>query len=510
MHPQPTTHLILGTRILQPYDQLAQLRDSLTEKERYLARIDQRITQTRALLKHLVTERHKTQASIYCHRELLHPIRRIPLELLQEIFISCLSNDQYLRPNPHKAPLSLTQVCTRWRQVSFATPTLWSSLAIQLSKGHTQKRLCLIESWLSRSGCYPISLFAYLPSADDNFIAAFFHIFNSHRHHCRNLRLTLPHWCHVPLLSVLNLGMPVAKTLQIRFLPANPGSLIPPPHQLIINRRSAPNLAVLQWSSPGLQPVILSVSFAHIHRLDVDYRLSIFDCLKIMRNCPDLVECEFRAITEWDGQTDSDGVEQPITLASLRSLALHAHMTRSFGILFDHSTFPALQALKVVDLTLEPGAGTWVQSSFDNFIARSHCALQTLQLLNVLSTEQELIQCLRWTSNSLVELRILDLKGIAIVKDGALELLTVKKNDSGEPLCVCPLLESLKLGSSLSSTDGVLANMVESRWDPRLSRSPSSKTVSYLKSINPRLDTGNHPEDIKRLDALRGKGLELS
>ncbi|KAJ7474197.1 hypothetical protein FB451DRAFT_1035199, partial [Mycena latifolia] len=59
----------------------------------------------------------------------LSPIRRIPSEILAEIFLMCrddaLSALPYSVADPRQAPMLLGHVSSRWRQVSHSSPRLW-------------------------------------------------------------------------------------------------------------------------------------------------------------------------------------------------------------------------------------------------------------------------------------------------------------------------------------------------------------------------------------------------
>jgi len=62
----------------------------------------------------------------------LHPLRRIPNELLLTIFHACIEaeTDEIRRRLPHTSlphtPVNLGGVCTRWRRLTLQTPDLWS------------------------------------------------------------------------------------------------------------------------------------------------------------------------------------------------------------------------------------------------------------------------------------------------------------------------------------------------------------------------------------------------
>ena len=92
------------------------------------------------------------------------PISLLPVELLTRIFVECLHDDgPYLHPATYAAPLLLTLVCRRWRQIALQTTQLWCSLsAIEEYWGvltpMDEARVNRYAAWLSRSGNRPLSL----------------------------------------------------------------------------------------------------------------------------------------------------------------------------------------------------------------------------------------------------------------------------------------------------------------------------------------------------------------
>ncbi|KAJ7696683.1 hypothetical protein B0H17DRAFT_928984, partial [Mycena rosella] len=59
----------------------------------------------------------------------LSPIRRIPPEILAEVFIFCrdssLDAASYSISDPREAPMLLAHICSSWRIVCHRTPRLW-------------------------------------------------------------------------------------------------------------------------------------------------------------------------------------------------------------------------------------------------------------------------------------------------------------------------------------------------------------------------------------------------
>ncbi|EJD42276.1 hypothetical protein AURDEDRAFT_67767, partial [Auricularia subglabra TFB-10046 SS5] len=58
-------------------------------------------------------------------RGLLHPIRRVPNEVLSMIFLNLLGAERERR---YTVGLSVAGVCTCWREVALSMPSLWSSI----------------------------------------------------------------------------------------------------------------------------------------------------------------------------------------------------------------------------------------------------------------------------------------------------------------------------------------------------------------------------------------------
>ncbi|KAJ7474150.1 hypothetical protein FB451DRAFT_1466697, partial [Mycena latifolia] len=86
---------------------------------------------SRVLLSLLKLENERRLRSEYAAtlKGVLSPIRRIPSEILAEIFLVCrddaLDAFQYSVADPRRAPMLLGHVSSRWRQVSRSSPRLW-------------------------------------------------------------------------------------------------------------------------------------------------------------------------------------------------------------------------------------------------------------------------------------------------------------------------------------------------------------------------------------------------
>ena len=133
-------------------------------------------------LSRLTEKRDALQNAIRCYAIALAPIRLLPIDILQHIFLFTLPNDRNPVMSPEESPLLVSQVCSTWRQAALSAPRLWSRLHIPLV-GHAhslsrfsnhvgsisnptgsdidscmQRRRQMVEQWLARAGKTDLSI----------------------------------------------------------------------------------------------------------------------------------------------------------------------------------------------------------------------------------------------------------------------------------------------------------------------------------------------------------------
>ncbi|KAF8872628.1 hypothetical protein BD779DRAFT_331177 [Infundibulicybe gibba] len=120
-------------------------------------------------------------------------IMRMPVEIIQEIFLWCLPRGRYitgecqLPPAPMEPRLVLTHVCSTWREVAFRMPKMWTDIWINFQHpGFSVHGHSIISAWLSRSSPCPISLQVRRPPQIYDMFADFI---LSNLHMCRQLYL---------------------------------------------------------------------------------------------------------------------------------------------------------------------------------------------------------------------------------------------------------------------------------------------------------------------------------
>ncbi|KAF7376131.1 hypothetical protein MSAN_00028000 [Mycena sanguinolenta] len=143
-----------------------QIHELLEEPRKEAAALSAEIERLRALIHQLIQKRDNLEGFIHAHEALVSPVRRLPADIMAEIFAACMPPDRNAIMSAAEAPLLLCRVCRAWRDVALSTPRLWASLHT-VAHGNIradgpdsklQKVVKAIDSWLSRSGVLPLSI----------------------------------------------------------------------------------------------------------------------------------------------------------------------------------------------------------------------------------------------------------------------------------------------------------------------------------------------------------------
>ncbi|KAJ7762535.1 hypothetical protein B0H16DRAFT_1529133, partial [Mycena metata] len=171
----------LDTNYCPTDDELVGIRDLLVEPLTRLKHLEARIADLQKTIDELTEERVAVSTYVDAHRALISPVRRLPLDILQEIFMACLPTDRNCAMSMAEAPVLLGRICSSWRTLSLSTPRLWCSLHIvepmsgsvdvlgqrinsAIFKKKLAQRLETTAKWLSRSTQLPLSIsFVGLP-----------------------------------------------------------------------------------------------------------------------------------------------------------------------------------------------------------------------------------------------------------------------------------------------------------------------------------------------------------
>ncbi|KAJ3522304.1 hypothetical protein NMY22_g11948 [Coprinellus aureogranulatus] len=151
---------VLGTNYIPSDQECKLIQGYLVESELALDADRKRMAELGAMLQDLRIKIDSTQASVNAHRTMISLSRRLPDDILGEIFHHCLPTTHNATLCPFDAPVLLTHVCQRWRQTAFSIPRLWSSLHVPLVPGHSvQENLeKAVLEWRRRAATIPMSI----------------------------------------------------------------------------------------------------------------------------------------------------------------------------------------------------------------------------------------------------------------------------------------------------------------------------------------------------------------
>ncbi|KAF7335975.1 F-box domain-containing protein [Mycena sanguinolenta] len=124
-----------------------------------IAEIDARISSLKNSIRLLKAEKLRTQERLDLYT---YPVLMLPSEITSEIFMKFIP--EYPSPPPLTgllSPTTLTHVCRRWRAIAHSTPALWRAIMVPAYLCTIRNEaylLSILESWLSRSRSFPLSI----------------------------------------------------------------------------------------------------------------------------------------------------------------------------------------------------------------------------------------------------------------------------------------------------------------------------------------------------------------
>ncbi|KAJ7069488.1 hypothetical protein C8F01DRAFT_1112917 [Mycena amicta] len=199
-------------------------------------------------------------------------MRRIPQDVLQEIFLQCLPKDRNPAMSAFEGPVLLGRICAEWRLLVLQTPALWARIhivepstsawpsvtSLTARKAKVLQRLALIQVWLDRSGQYPLSISFQQDSSYSSSMEA-----GETRPRSAIIRALIP---YAPRWETIQLSFPIADELETFGELAN----IRPSD---VSKLKSFSINSTSWSSGAITWDSLEFLRApHLHRLSVSFR----------------------------------------------------------------------------------------------------------------------------------------------------------------------------------------------------------------------------------------------
>jgi hypothetical protein len=422
------------------------------------------------------------------------PIRRLPPELLTEIFLHCLP--QFVQPHPNKAPLLLTQICSWWRCVCISSPQIWSSLELvykvceTTSNLHDSKRNteALVDLWLSRSGDCPLSLSL---QEDASLVKHIQCLLNSdtmtRRLQC--LKVVIPRRTYTAFLPETR--YPRLLTLELNTPHGLSEANLKDTSSVFSN---SPELRSFLWTNNHFTSSLITVQWSSLSLLHLTTAISIQNCLGVL-------EASTNAVTIHMKDIYLDLVQplsREIILPRLATLVLASRV--NISQVFECLTVPSLKVLMIT-------FPAWPHAIMVNFFERCKFPLENLDIFFPPITDVEMLEVLDKVQGTLMELTLQTES--PTVTDFFLEKLTFTtfpsplSIGSSGPEPFCRKLESIALYNCTACTPGGVARMVESR-----SHCPSSSSPPMVVPLRMVEALDTEPE-LKSLVSLRRLGVQV-
>ncbi|KAJ7152761.1 hypothetical protein C8R43DRAFT_1003653 [Mycena crocata] len=146
----------LRTGYVPAQSEIETIQIDLSSLSNELARLD-------ALIEDLSIQQERVKEEIVLRQAIISPVRRLPDDVVQGIFLACLPSHRNAVMSAQEAPLLLCRVCSMWRALALETPRLWASLHLHLrfilhDYRNDHGKLDALSQWLERSGACPLAV----------------------------------------------------------------------------------------------------------------------------------------------------------------------------------------------------------------------------------------------------------------------------------------------------------------------------------------------------------------
>ncbi|KAJ7654600.1 hypothetical protein DFH06DRAFT_1047337 [Mycena polygramma] len=419
--PGTRHHVLLNSNQPPEDSEIGFIRSAISETDAPLSRLDEEISRLRKALKALEEEHASLSNYRTQNAMILSPLRRMPSELLCEIFswtIPLITDALDMgRLDMGVSPWVLTRISSHWRRVSVTTPSLWSLVHVDYSaKPKTFYSLSLVEAQIQRSQKLKIHFYGSV-AMDAGPQIAMLELLAQHSARWEELSLGITAKL-IPFLPTLRGRLPSLRRIWIQW---NETEF---PVDSIDCFHTAPSLVdVGIYNRTRFIPIGLPAHQLTRYELDCSWPQH----MAILKLAPRLVEARI----------DIDFDDEPwpernanIYLPSLRRLHV------SDAEVFDYFKVPALE-----ELSVWVGTDTSDLTHLASLLDRSECALRYLCLTGVPDAHRT-TQMLGRLSH-LTELAIIVTQSESIPPVNALILaLTL----DGRSTVVAPQLRSLLFG----------------------------------------------------------------
>ncbi|KAF7343726.1 ABC protein [Mycena sanguinolenta] len=473
---------LLATNEPPQEPELAVLRPVAQKTAARLACLDAEISRLQDQLKQLQDERASLAEYHAQNTTILSPMRRIPSEILGEIFLSSLPSKCALKVQD--SPWVLTHVCRLWRAVAVSNSSLWTRIHVNFANGEKYS-LDMARTQIERARTLRIGFYG---SRDDDSgpQVNVLQLLLERSSIWQELRLGLIA-ALVPLLTEYSERLPLLRRAWVQW--DGPGS------QVGIDSLDflalAPSLTdITVFSEYRFIPTLLP-SHHQLTRYDFDAPWTTH--YELLRSLPNLQEV--RIVRNFDRSVPWPAPGDPIQLVHLRRMCV------SDSRILNYLIAPVLESIAIYDRK-----NLATNSHLERFITRSSCAVRRLciaGLPDVQSTEEILRQ-----HPFMTQLALWITDPHAENENSERDLLTrfLIRFTVSNSTRILSHLSKLHFGCENANaiSYSLYLNMVDSRW------SSSDCHLEDTELLLPNAAADLDPEFLSRMETLIQRGMHIS
>lgn len=377
---------------IKPSDsETRRIKSSLTNAVLELKQLESNISRTQRRLESFCARRDELLNQTQRYRIAIAPYKRLPPEILREIFVACLPETVHLPPRIDESPLLLTRICSSWRTLALNTQELWNDFEVALSARPFRNNHAMnsLHTWLNRCPDRSLSLkITTAPRAPFPLPGI--------RHPILPVDLVIPHTHRIRKLEMQNISGE-----QMNALITLPLGSFPLLEEVDIFLRDSWMYRMEPWESTAFRdarklksvalrgfdgtfnPAALHLPWEQLRSLHLDTLLSDpVGCHAMLRLCSALEEASIRVMRIEDSTSRLIGRLPPTHLPNLQTLFIRFESTAYHGKFIEPFETPSLLTLQTrFDWRNDTlGMDDITTNCYTELISRSGCPIQRLYI----------------------------------------------------------------------------------------------------------------------------------
>ncbi|KAJ7593928.1 hypothetical protein C8J56DRAFT_424281 [Mycena floridula] len=300
------------------------IRQAISCSKQEIQALDVQIAEVRDRLEELLEARQHLVSNLAIHQTILSPIRRIPPEILSDIF------EFYVLDAPLAADQGawlLAKVCADWKSITDTSPRVWAHIKIGMS---TRRKSCVLQQHLVRSRKCPLNITFMSERQEENVLLD---VLKEHSDRWQHVVLHISISAYRGLSSIRGL-LPSLRSLCLSVQSFNASTEIIDAFEIapLLTRTEMWNMPELSILLPLAQ--IMSYKDSNVSRI-----------VDTLQQAPELTELSFNIL----GPKTVIPVSVSLTHENLQKLAITGPAVAALQLLQDCS-FPSLLHLELDNL----------------------------------------------------------------------------------------------------------------------------------------------------------------